>query len=251
MSTVLVLHSSPRWRGARLAFHTEQLPTMIIEPEPQARSLTQLARGRLPGYRGFRVRTCRSCLVNLGLKARPGHVPIMHANLMQWPDTATDRDQLDPHLYMSGPNQKSEDACAHAPGHTVRTPAVLAPQAVYWSALRSAANSMHCRSTQDIASPDEEWVEGVHAATQAAQEDLLISNTRLIGSGQGAYDASRMSTVRQLRMLVSLKVMNHHRSACCMQHMQLQNLAAVKLDGCIPLPAPHASVHGIPDQQRL
>ena len=90
--------------------------------------------------------------------------------------------------------------------------------------MRSAANSMHCRSTQDIASPDEEWVEGVHAATQAAQEDLLISNTRLIGSGQGAYDASRMSTVRQLRMLVSLKVMSHHRSARCMQHMQLRIL---------------------------
>ena len=65
----------------------------------------------------------------------------------------------------------------------------------------------HCRCAQDIASPDEEWVEGVHAATQAAQEDLLISNTRLIGSGQGAYEASRMSTVRQLRMLVSLREM--------------------------------------------
>ena len=100
MSTVLVLHSSPRWRGARLA-SSPSSSNMIIEPEPQARSLTQLARGRLPGYRGFRVRTCRSCLVTLGLKARPGHVPITHANLMQRPDTATDRDQLDPHLYMS------------------------------------------------------------------------------------------------------------------------------------------------------
>jgi hypothetical protein len=78
-----------------------------------------------------------------------------------------------------------------------------------WASMLSRSNVYHCQCAQDIASPDEEWVEGVHAATQAAQEDLLISNTRLIGSGQGAYDASRMSTVRQLRMLVSPEGIQH------------------------------------------
>jgi hypothetical protein len=134
----------------------------------------------------------------------------------------------------------------------VGTPAVLAPQAAQRPDVLSAANSMHCHATQDIASPDEEWVEGVHAATQAAQEDLLISNTRLMGSGQGAYDASRMSTVRQLRMLVSLREMtvaDAHAACSVCDWRTLSQPRRQRAASCRP--ASHAIVKDITVHQWL
>lgn len=51
--------------------------------------------------------------------------------------------------------------------------------------------------SQDL---DDDWTEGVTAAAQATRDDILLSTGRI---SSGPFDASRVATMRQLRMLVS------------------------------------------------